>query len=116
MAEPYPSASRNLNLHITKIWEISNSAKPVGRDSAHDGNSSADELVHSFLHHHTSLHANVDASTIMKLEEVLLAKISVALEHKSLDACINKILLINLAAEHHIASILRGEQSDVLIA
>ncbi|KAF2492132.1 hypothetical protein BU16DRAFT_564596 [Lophium mytilinum] len=98
----YPLAKANLELEFKKIrlaWEkgelISNRATRDG-----NGNGNGQALISWFVRLHSKCYKGEDFPEHDELENEVLSQLTIELKERSLDGILQKIILINLAAEY----------------
>jgi tetratricopeptide (TPR) repeat protein len=108
--EPHPMAASNLEIEfkkITKKWEgRDNKATSSRHDSKAVG--CAAPLISWFVRLHAKLYKGEEFAEHDELENEVLGQMTVLLKEQSLESILDKIVLINIAAEYFAAERFRG--------
>jgi tetratricopeptide (TPR) repeat protein len=111
--EPNPMANGNLKIEFKKIsneWKSSSSRSNAGSSVAGVKSSSvAAPVVSWFARLHAKLYGGEEFSGHDELENEVLGQLTVLLKEQSLEGILDKIVLINIAAEYFAAERLKGK-------
>jgi tetratricopeptide (TPR) repeat protein len=108
--EPHPAAESNLEIEfkkITKEW-ASGSRRSVP-NGTNPGGGAAGPLISWFVRLHAKLYKGEEFSGHDELENEVLSQMTVLLKEQPLEAILDKMVLINIAAEYFAAERLQSK-------
>lgn len=108
--EPHPAAESNLEIEfkkITKEW-ASGSRRSVPKGT-NPGGGAAGPLISWFVRLHAKLYKGEEFSGHDELENEVLSQMTVLLKEQPLEAILDKMVLINIAAEYFAAERLQSK-------
>lgn len=111
--EPHPVAEGNLAIEfkkITKEW-ATGSKRPLPKGTVPTGEV-AGHLTSWFVRLHAKLYKGEEFSGHDELENEVLSQMTVLLKEQSLEGILDKIVLINIAAEYFAAERLQSKSSN----
>lgn len=111
--EPHPSAKGNLEIEYKKIEDAWRKGELLRTDPGRDAQVPGAALVGWFMRLHARCYRGVDFPEQDELESEVLGQLAVDLKERSLDAMLNKFVLVNVAAEYFAVVRLAGESSQV---
>jgi len=106
--EPHPSAKDNLELEFKKILSAWQSGQLINNQSS-DGNTTGRALIAWFVRLHSKCYKGQEFAQHDELENEVLTQLAVELKERSLDSILQKIIIINLAAEYFARFQLQGK-------
>ena len=107
--KPHPAARGNLELEFKKIHEAWEKGEVIANDLQSDGQGSEKALVGWFMRLHARCYNGVDFVEHDELENEVLSQLAVDLKERSLEGTLNKIIVINIAAEQFAIDRLLGK-------
>ena len=108
--EPYPLAKDNLEREFKKILSAWERGELINKTRL--GNPIGSALVAWFVRLHSKCYRGEDFLEHDELENEVLSQLAVELKERSLDGLLQKIVLINIAAEQHAVTQLQGQSSQ----
>ena len=111
--EPHPSAKGNLEIEYKKIEDAWRKGELLHNDPGRDIQAPGKALVGWFMRLHARCYRGVDFLEQDELESEVLGQLAVDLKERSLDAMLNKFVLINVAAEYFAVMRLAGENPQL---
>jgi hypothetical protein len=109
--EPHPAAEGNLEIEFKKIvkdWASGGKKQVAERPDSNGTAGNAAPLVSWFIRLHAKLYKGEDFPGHDELENEVLGQMTVLLKEQSLEGILDKIVLINIAAEYFAAEKLQG--------
>lgn len=106
---PYLGAKQNLELEFKKIVSAWEKGELINNYKSPDGNNASRALIAWFVRLHSKCYKGVDFKEHDELEGEVLSHIAIELKERSLDSILQKIILINLAAEYFSTVQMQGE-------
>lgn len=106
--EPHPNAKGNLEIEFRKIQEASDKEASIDGDNERGVPQSSGALVRCFMCLHALSYSGAQTPEHEDVESEALRYLAVNVKERSLDGIINKIVLINIAAEYFAGVRLRG--------
>lgn len=98
--EPHPSAKGNLEIEFRKAQEAQYNDNSNDTDLTGDDQGSRDALVRHFMHLHAQCYKGVDTLGHEDEEGEVMRSLAVELKERSLEGVLNKLILINIAAQY----------------
>lgn len=111
--EPHPGAKGNLEIEFKKIQEAWSKGELLRNDPGRDSQAAGKALIGWFMRLHARCYKGVDFPEHEELESEVLSQLAIELKERSLDSTLNKIVLINVAAEYLAGIRLQGEPSKL---
>lgn len=105
---PYPQAKGNLELEFKRIVAAWEKGELINNNRPADGTNSARALNAWFVRLHSKCYKGEDFKEHDELEGEVLSQLAVELKERSLEGVLQKIILINLAAEYFSTVQLQG--------
>lgn len=105
---PYPQAQGNLELEFKRIVAAWEKGELINNYRTADGTNSARALNAWFVRLHSKCYKGEDFKEHDELEGEVLSQLAVELKERSLEGVLQRIILINLAAEYFSTMQLRG--------
>lgn len=105
--EPYPLAKDNLEREFKKILIASEKGELISKTRL--GTPIGPTLVAHFVRLHSKCYKGEDFPEHDELENEVLSQLAVELKERSLEGLLQKITLVNIAAEHHAVTQLQGK-------
>ncbi|KAF2660108.1 hypothetical protein K491DRAFT_675132 [Lophiostoma macrostomum CBS 122681] len=99
--EPHPQARPNLELEFKKIIAAWSKGELINNHKSPEGSSAGRALVAWFIRLHSKCYKGQEFPQFDELESEVLSHLAIELKERSLDSILQKIILINLAAEYH---------------
>ncbi|KAF2816091.1 uncharacterized protein BDZ99DRAFT_514701 [Mytilinidion resinicola] len=96
----YPLAKANLELEFKKIRLAWEKGELISSRATRDGNGAGQALISWFVRLHSKCYKGEDFPEHEELENEVLSQLTIELKEQSLDGILQKIILINLAAEY----------------
>ena len=112
--EPHPSAKANLEIEHKKLEDAWRKGELLHNDPGRDSQAPGQALVGWFMRLHARCYKGIDFPEHSELESEVLSQLAVDLKKRSLDAVLNKFVLINVAAEHFAVVRLAGKDLERL--
>lgn len=98
--QPHPHAKQNLELEFRKIVTAWSKGELINNHKSADGNAAGRALVAWFVRLHSKCYKGQEFAQHDELENEVLSHLAIELKERSLDSVLQKIILINLAAEY----------------
>lgn len=98
--EPHPLAKQNLGVGFKKIVTAWEKGELINSHNAADGNNVGRALVAWFVRLHSKCYRGEEFAQHDELENEVLSQLTIELKERPLDSILQKIILINLAAEY----------------
>ncbi|KAF2197789.1 hypothetical protein GQ43DRAFT_190367 [Delitschia confertaspora ATCC 74209] len=98
--EPHPQAKPNLELEFKKIISAWQKGELVSNHKSSDGKTTSPALLAWFIRLHSKCYKGQEFAQHEELENEVLSQLAIELKERSLDSVLQKIILINLAAEY----------------
>ncbi len=106
--EPHPNAKGNLEIEFKKIQDTLEKEASIDSDNEGGVQQLSGVLVRWFMRLHALCYRGAKAPEYEELESEALRYLTVDVKERSLDGIINKIVLINTAAEYFAGVRLKG--------
>jgi hypothetical protein len=97
---PYPQAKQNLEVEFKRIVSAWDKGELIQKRSLSDSNNPGHALIAWFVRLHSKCYKGEDFKEHDELESEVLSHLAIELKEHSLDSILQKIILINLAAEY----------------
>ena len=107
--EPHPGAKGNLEIEFKKIQDAWSKGGLLHNDPGCDSQAAGKSLIGWFMRLHAGCYKGVNFPGHEELESEVLSQLAVELKERSLEGTLNKIVLINVAAEYLAGVRLHGE-------
>ena len=111
--EPHPAARSNLEIEFKKIHEAWEKGDLIVNHPQGDGHGPGKALVGWFMRLHARCYSGIDFAQHDELENEILSQLTIELKERSLEGTLNKLVLINLAAEYFAGVRLRSKWSKL---
>ncbi|KAF2792551.1 hypothetical protein K505DRAFT_52114 [Melanomma pulvis-pyrius CBS 109.77] len=98
--KPHPLAKQNLELEFKKIISAWNKGELINNHKSPDGSTAGRALVAWFIRLHSKCYKGQEFAQHDELESEVLSHLAIELKERPLDHILQKIILINLAAEY----------------
>jgi hypothetical protein len=98
--KPHPLAKQNLELEFKKIVSAWNKGELINNQKTPDGNAAGRALIAWFIRLHSKCYKGQEFAQHDELESEVLSHLAIDLKEHPLDHILQKIILINLAAEY----------------
>ncbi|KAF2194852.1 hypothetical protein K469DRAFT_136357 [Zopfia rhizophila CBS 207.26] len=98
--QPHPHAKPNLELEFKKIISAWSKGELINNHRSSDGNTPGRALVAWFIRLHSKCYKGLEFTQHDELENEVLSQLAIELKERSLDGILQKIILINIAAEY----------------
>jgi hypothetical protein len=98
--KPHPLAKQNLELEFKKIVSAWNKGELINNHKSPDGNTAGRALIAWFIRLHSKCYKGQEFAQHDELESEVLSHLAIDLKEHPLDHILQKIILINLAAEY----------------
>ncbi|KAF2715411.1 hypothetical protein K504DRAFT_469630 [Pleomassaria siparia CBS 279.74] len=98
--KPHPLAKQNLELEFKKIVTAWNKGELINNHKSSDGNNAGRALVSWFIRLHSMCYKGQEFAQHDELESEVLSHLAIELKERPLDNILQKIILMNLAAEY----------------
>jgi hypothetical protein len=99
--QPHPQAKPNLELEFKKIVAAWSKGELINNHKSPEGSSAGRALVAWFVRLHSKCYKGQEFPQFDELESEVLSHLAIELKERALDSILQKIILINLAAEYH---------------
>jgi hypothetical protein len=99
--EGHPLAKQNLELEFKKILLAWEKGDLISNRATRDSNGAARALIAWFVRLHSKCYKGEDFPEHDELENEVLSQLTIELKERSLEGFLQKIILINLAAEYY---------------
>ncbi|KAF1952121.1 hypothetical protein CC80DRAFT_552553 [Byssothecium circinans] len=97
---PFPQAKGNLELEFKRILNAWEKGELINNHKSADGNNAGRALIAWFVRLHSKCYKGQDFKEHEELEGEVLSHLAIELKEHSMDSMLQKIILINLAAEY----------------
>lgn len=97
--EPHPSAKANLEIEFKKIEEAWSKGDLIKIDPVRNSQEPGKALVGWFMRLHARCYKGLDFLEHEELESEVLSQLAVDLKERSFESTLNKLVMINIAAE-----------------
>ena len=98
--EPDPRAQDNLELELRKIELAQSKGKLLAGGSNAEGQASGPVIVGLFMLLHSRLYKGTEIAGHDELENEALTQLAIGLKERSMEGVLNKLVLINIAAQY----------------
>lgn len=98
--EPHPQAKRNLEIEFKKIISAWQKGELINNHQSPDGSTTGRALIAWFIRLHSKCYKGQEFAQHDELENEVLTQLVIELKERPLDGVLQKIILINLAAEY----------------
>jgi len=113
--EPHPTARSNLEIGFKKIIVAHEKDELINHSPSKDASESGKALVGWFMLLHAQCYKGVDFLGHDELENEVLSQLAIDLKERSLESILQKIILLNIAAEYFAGVQLRGSLSGFFL-
>lgn len=107
--EPHPQAKRNLEIEFKKIISAWQKGELINNHQSPDGSTTGRALIAWFIRLHSKCYKGQEFAQHDELENEVLTQLVIELKERPLDGVLQKIILINLAAEYFSTVQMRGQ-------
>lgn len=111
--EPHPTAKGNLEIEFKKILGAWDKGELISKGSAKDGSGPDKALLGWFMRLHARCYKGVEFAEHDELENEVLSQLAVDLKERSLEGTLQKLVLINIAAEFFAGIRIQGKPQSV---
>lgn len=108
MEEPPPTAKGNLEIEFKKISAAWSKGELIPRGVQKDDQGPGRALVGWFMRLHARCYKGIEFAGHDELENEVLSQLAIDLKERSLEGTLNKVVLINIAAEYFAGIRLQG--------
>ena len=98
--EPHPTAKGNLEIGFKKIIVAQEKGELMNDDAQRDHSSSTKALLGWFMLLHAKCYKGLDFIGHEELENEVISQLAIELKERSLEGILQKIVLVNIAAEY----------------
>ncbi|CAI6336548.1 unnamed protein product [Periconia digitata] len=108
---PYPQAKQNLEVEFKRIVHAWDKGELINNQRSPDGNAVSRALIAWFVRLHSKCYKGEEFKEHDELEGEVLSHLAIELKEHSLDSILQKIILINLAAEYFASFQMKGQNA-----
>lgn len=108
---PYPQAKQNLEVEFKRIVSAWEKGELIKKRNPSDNSNPGHALIAWFVRLHSKCYKGEDFKEHDELESEVLSHLAIELKEHSLDSILQKIILINLAAEYFASVQMSGASS-----
>lgn len=109
VAKPHPNARDNLELEFKKVvtaWDKGELIRPTSKDGK---NGAGSALIAWFVRLHSKCYKGEQFAGHDELEKEVLSQLAVEVRERSLEATLQKFIIINISSEYFATSRLEGK-------
>lgn len=114
--EPHPSAKGNLEIEFRKIEEAWSKGELIKTGQVRDSQEPGKALVGWFMRLHARCYKGFDFPEHEELESEVLSQLVVDLKERSFESTLNKLVIINIAAEFFAGVRVQGKLSKLVVS
>lgn len=111
---PYPQAKQNLEVEFKRIVHAWEKGELINNHKSPDGNAASRALIAWFVRLHSKCYKGEEFKEHDELEGEVLSHLAIELKEHSLDSVLQKIVLINLAAEYFASVQMKGTLHSIV--
>jgi len=107
--EPHQTAKGNLEIEFKKILAAWDKGELISKGSARDGSGADNALLGWFMRLHARCYKGIEFTEHDELENEVLSQLAVDLKERSLEGTLQKLVLVNIAAEYFAGVRIQGK-------